>query len=42
MVAVPLHRSDPDALIQSHRFPFLVAIPSRFGTFDSFNSFNIV
>jgi hypothetical protein len=27
-------------LIQSHSFPFLVAILSRFGTFDSFNSFN--
>jgi hypothetical protein len=39
---VPLNRSNPDVRIQSHSFPFLIAIPSRFGTFDSFNSFNIV
>jgi hypothetical protein len=34
--------SNPDVLIQSHSFPFLLAIPSRFGTFNSFDSFNIV
>jgi hypothetical protein len=42
MVAVPLNRSNPDVLIHRQSFPFLVAIPGRFGTFDSFNSFNIV
>jgi hypothetical protein len=35
-------KTTPDVMIQSHSFPFLVAIQSCVASFDSFNTFDLL